>query len=234
MKRMTIVSLIVFTCFAALTTVCGADERYYVWTYDYASLAKGNSEIEYYLTTTTSDRQTSKQADWQHQLELEYGITDHLDIGLYQVFEQPAGGPFQYDGFKARLRYRVAEKNQLPLDLVLYVEHEEVANGDNAFEGKVIVAKDIGKWNMAYNQIYERKYNSGKGEHEYAVGVSYDIDPQFRLGIESKGSYTEGEYSAGPSIAWVGNRIWANIGALYGLNKRTNDRQIRFILGIPF
>ncbi len=58
--------------------------------------------------------------------------------------------------------------------------------------------------------------------------------PAFRFGIESKGSYTEKEYAAGPTLAWVGNRIWADIGAVYGLNKNTNDREVRFMLGVPF
>ena len=226
--------LVLLVCGLVITADGHADEKYYVWTYDYSSLAKGSAEIEYYLTTTTRDRQTSSQTDWQHQVELEYGLTDHLDVALYQVFEQPAGGAFHYGGFKARVRYRVAEKDELPIDVVLYAEHEEATDGDNAFEGKVILAKDLGKINLAYNQIYERKYNSGKGEHEYAAGVSYEVEPSVRFGLESKGSFTEGEYSAGPTLAWSGGRIWANIGALYGFNRKTSDRQIRFLLGLPF
>jgi hypothetical protein len=38
----------------------------------------------------------------------------------------------------------------------------------------------------------------------------------------------------GPTLAWLGNRIWANIGAVYGLNSNTNDREVRFMLGVPF
>ncbi len=219
---------------AVLSPAVRADEKYYVWTYDYSSLAKGNSEIEYYLTATTKDRQTSGRSDWEHQVELEYGITDHLDAGLYQVFAQQAGDSLQYAGFKFRLRYRVAEKNQLPVDIVFYAEHKESTLGESLFEGKVFLAKDFGKLNIAYNQIYERGYSSGKGEYEYAVGASYELKPWLRMGVESKGSYSEGEYAAGPTISWVGDRIWGNLGILYGLNRLTDDRSVRLLLGIPF
>ena len=64
--------------------------------------------------------------------------------------------------------------------------------------------------------------------------MSYEIVPWFRAGVESKGSYGEGEYAAGPTLAWTGSRIWANIGAVFGLNRNTNDREVRFILGVPF
>ena len=233
MKRSIIGAIAAFVL-VLVGTGARADEKYYVWTYDYSTLASGSSEIEYYFTGVAADRQMSKKNDWQHQVELEYGITDHLDIGVYQIIEQPADDALHYAGYKARLRYRVAERNTFPLDIVLYAEHEEKIRGQNAFEGKLILAKDIGKLNLSYNQIYERTYSSGKGEHEYAVGISYQINPFFRIGVESKGSHTEGEYAAGPTIAWAGSRFWTNVGVLYGLNRRTNDREVRFVLGIPF
>ncbi len=87
---------------------------------------------------------------------------------------------------------------------------------------------------MAYNQIYDRPYETGVTEHEYAAGISYEMVPWLRVVVESKGSYTENEYTVGPSFAWTGSRIWANIGAVYALNHKTNDSEIRFLLGIPF
>jgi hypothetical protein len=211
-----------------------ADQKNYVWTYDYGTLARGSSEVEFYQTAVTKDIQTRNASDWKQQVELEYGITDHLDAALYQMYEQPADGAMSYAGYKLRLRYRVAERNQLPVDLLLYAEHQVNITDENAFEGKLIFAKDIGNMNIAYNQIYERGYIEKKDKHEYAAGVSYLYVPWLSIGIESKGSYTEKEYAAGPTIAWMGNRIWANIGAVYGLNRKTNDREVRFLLGVPF
>ncbi|OGW34623.1 MAG: hypothetical protein A2010_17570 [Nitrospirae bacterium GWD2_57_9] len=212
-----------------------ADQRSYVWTYEYLTLSKDHAELEYYQTAVTKDRQSDNSSDWQQQLELEYGLTDHLDAALYQVFDQKENDKMKYSGYKFRLRYRIAEKDVLPLDVLLYVEHQEKVDGKNVFEGKLILAKDIGKVNFAYNQIYKNTYASGdSADHEYAAGVSYEVTPAVRVGVESKGNYRTDKYSAGPTIAWIGGRIWANLGAVYGLNRRTDDRQVRFLLGVPF
>lgn len=212
-----------------------ADQRSYVWTYEYLTLSKDHAELEFYQTAVTKDRQSDNSSDWQQQLELEYGLTDCLDAALYQVFDQKENDKMKYAGYKFRLRYRLAEKNTLPVDVLLYAEHQEKVDAKNVFEGKVILAKDIGKLNIAYNAIYKNTYVSGdKATHEYASGVSYEVTPAFRFGVESKGNYTEGKYFAGPTLSWVGGRIWANVGASYGLNRNTNDREVRFLLGVPF
>jgi hypothetical protein len=212
-----------------------ADQRNYVWTYEYGTVSKGNAEIEFYQTGVMKDKDVRSASDWTQQLELEYGITDRLDVGIYQVYSQAADTPsMTYEGFKLKARYRVAEKNELPVDVLFYLEHEQSTIEGRIFEGKLILAKDLGRFNLAYNQIYERSYETGRGEHGYAAGVSYEIVPWFHVGVESKGSYTEGEFAAGPTLAWIGNRIWANLGAVYALNNKTNDREVRFLLGIPF
>lgn len=218
-------------------TEARAAQRIFVWTEEYGTLAKGNAEIEFWNTAVTADIQTRNASDWTQQVELEYGITDHFNIALYQVYEQAADSPsLVYEGYKVELKYRIAEKNQLPVDVLLYGEQEMSTSEGNVMEGKLILAKEIGRVSVAYNQIYERKLNAeeGKGEHEYAAGISYEVMPWLRLGVESKGSYTEGENAIGPTIAWLGNRVWANLGAVYGLNHKTNDREVRFLLGVPF
>src|SRR3989338_6106239 len=88
-----------------------ADRRSYVWTYEYQTMPKGHAEIEYYLTEEQKNIEKAKPNTWKHWLELEYGITDHWDISMYQQFKQtnPATGSssFEYDGFKVRTRYRI-------------------------------------------------------------------------------------------------------------------------------
>lgn len=227
--------LLAIVILAFFGSVARADQRAYVWTYEYLTLAKDSAEIEFYQTAVTKDRQKDNSSDWQQQVELEYGLTDHLDAALYQVYEQKENDKMKYSGYKYRLRYRFAEKNVLPIDVLLYAEHQEKVDAKNVFEGKLILAKDIGRLNVAYNQIYKNTYASGdNADHEYAAGVSYEMIPSVRFGVESKGNYRTDKYAAGPTIAWVGGRIWANLGAVYGLNRRTNDREVRFLLGIPF
>ena len=212
-----------------------AAQRNYVWTEEYGTLAKGNAEFEFYNTAVTHDIQTRNASDWEQKFELEYGITDHLNASIYQVYAQPVDGSgLKYVGYNIELKYRIAEANKLPVDILLYAENEVTSIEGNRFEGKIIFAKDVGSLNLTYNQIYEREYSTGREEHEYAAALSYEVKPWLRLGAESKGSYTNDEYAIGPTVAWMGNRIWIDIGAVFGLNRTTNDREVRFLLGIPF
>jgi hypothetical protein len=199
------------------------------------TLSRDHAELEYYQTAVTKDRQKDSSSDWQQQIELEYGITDRLDAALYQVYEQKENDRMKYAGYKFRLRYRIADKSRLPVDILLYAEHQEKVDAENAYEGKLILAKDIGKLNVAYNQIYKNTYASGDhADPEYAAAASVEITPVLRFGVESKGNYRTDKYAAGPTLSWVGGRIWANIGAVYGLNQKTTDREVRFLLGVPF
>lgn len=217
------------------STGAWAAQKTYVWTEEYATLAKGNAEIEFWNTAVTQDVQTRNASDWQQKVELEYGITDRLNASLYQIYEQAAdSNSLTYVGYNVELKYRIADANMLPVDVLLYAETEVSTVEGSVYEGKIILSKDIGRFNASYNQIYERVKNTGAGDNAYAAGISYELAPWLRIGVESKGSYTGDEYAVGPTLSWMGSRIWANLGAVYGLNRNTNDREVRFVLGIPF
>jgi len=98
------------------------------------------------MTTELPDTDKSKVSTWKHWFELEYGITDHWDVSMYQQLKQSnteTSDKFEYDGFKLRTRYRNAEKNKLPIDTLLYLEYIRNDNLEkpNVLEGKVVLAK---------------------------------------------------------------------------------------------
>jgi hypothetical protein len=214
------------------------DKRSYVWTYEYLVMPRGEFEFEYYLTLALPDKDKSDINIWKYYLEFEHGIADNMDIALYQVFKQTNGqngSHYQYSGFKVRLRYRIGEKGKFFIDPLLYFEYIQESNFSKPgkFEGKVILAKDIGRFNFAYNHTIEREFgSSGETEYEYALGLSYEISPLLRLGLESKGNYSEGKYAWGPTISH-GGRLWVSFGLLFALNGRTDDIQARVIVGVP-
>ena len=227
--------MVLMVLFLGLGREGQAAQRNYVWTEEYGTVAKGNAEVEFYNTAVTQDVQTRSASDWQQKVELEYGITDRLNASLYQVYEQAAdSNSLTYIGYNIELKNRIAETKVLPVDVLLYAETEVSTVEGKVYEGKIILSKDIGRFNASYNQIYERIKDTGKGDSAYAAGASYELAPWLRIGVESKGSYTDGAYAAGPTLAWIGNRIWASIGAVYGLNRKTSDREVRFVLGVPF
>ncbi len=218
-----------------------ADRRSYVWTYEYQTMPKGQSEIEYYLTHKVADfNRYHRKNVWDNQVEYEYGLTDRWDLAVYQRWEQTntkSEDEFEYTGTKLRTRYRFSEKGVWPLDTLLYLEYiwPDYSGSPQKIEGKIILAKDFGKYNLAYNQIIVKGINNnGVTEHEYAIGLSYEFNPRLKIALESKGNFTEEKYYLGPTVSWATEKFWVNLGALRGLNDISDDFQIRLIVGIPF
>jgi len=240
MKRIVIAFSGILVICLSISQSALADRRSYVWTYEYMTMPKGMSEIEYYLTEEQPDIETAKPNTWKHYIELEYGITDHWDVAVYQRLKQSNKkdeSELEYDGFKLRTRYKIAEKNKLPIDTLLYLEYirDDDFDNPNVLEGKVILAKDLGGLNLSYNQIIKQVLEpDGETEYEYAAGLSYAVRPTFRIGIESKGNYTEGKYYVGPTVAWTPGRFWTALGVAAGLNGESDDIQTRLIVGVPF
>ncbi len=237
--RKTLVIIFSLVLTLLVTSRAYADRRSYVWTYAYQTVAKGQAEFEYYVTNEVPHLDKSATNTWKHWFELEYGLTDRWDIGMYQQFKQTNGSSssFEYDGFKIKTRYRLGESGQFFVDPLLYLEYirNDNLSNPNVFEGKLVLAKDIGQWNMAYNQILEQEIEKGGStEHEYAFGLSYEVKPSFKVGLETKGSYSDKEYYLGPTISWAAEKFWLTLGAAGGLNNKSDDFQARAIVGIPF
>lgn len=218
-----------------------ADRRGYVWTYEYSTMPAGILEGEYYLTLKVPDSDARETSVWQHQVELEYGLTDDLDVGLYQVFEQSRGpggaSEFSYEGFKARGRYKLLKKDAFLVDPLLYVEYIRESDLDepDEVEAKLVMSRDLGRWNVAYNVIVERELESdAEWVHEFAAGVRYVMESGLSYGVEGKGSYTEDEYAAGPVVSMETESLWVVLGSAIGLNEETEDIQVRLIAGHAF
>ncbi len=217
-----------------------ADRRSFVWTYEYMTMPKGTWEVEYYLTSEVSDINRSNINTLKQWLEIEYGITDKWDVALYQMWKfknKRFENDSEYEGFKVRTRYRFGKKGQFIVDPLVYLEYIRDANWHkpNVLEAKLVLAKDIGNFNLSYNQIVKGNLESDAiAEWEYAIGTNYAFSNYFHLGLESKGNYTKDKFAAGPTISFATKKFWVSLGAAFGLNERTDDLQTRLIVGIPF
>ena len=241
MRKLRWVCLVLLAGAGLMGGAARADRRGYVWTYEYMTMPRGEFELEYYLTMKAPDVDDfDNKNTWEHQTELEYGITDHWDVALYQRWQQTNTADedkFEYTGTKLRTRYRLGEKGLYPLDTLLYLEYlrPDSSHEPEFLEGKLVLARDFGKFNVAYNQILKAAIShDGETEHEYALGLGYELDPTWRFALESTGNFTEDKYYLGPTVAWGGKRAWLAAGVLTGLNERSDDLRFRLILGIPF
>ena len=229
-----------FVLIAGITKDADADRRAYVWTYEYQTMPKNHAEIEYYLTEEQKNIDKAKPNIWKHWLELEYGITDHWDISMYQQFKQSnttSSSTFEYDGFKVRTRYRILKKGKLPIDTLLYLEYIRNDNLEkpNALEGKIIFAKDIDKFNISYNMIFEyQPKNNWRYVHKYALGLSYEVLDNLRIAFEAAGSYSEKKHYLGPTLSLLQPEFRINFGPQWGQNDNSNFLNVKLILGFPF
>jgi hypothetical protein len=113
--RMPSPSLLHRASFGAVTTalVClalpaRANPRPLPYSYPYETLPAEEAELETYVDITPvrivdPEDATGNGRIWDQQYrlqtEFEYGITDRLELGLYLVLANEAGGPLAFDGF---------------------------------------------------------------------------------------------------------------------------------------
>jgi hypothetical protein len=242
-----------FCLIALLATEARADRRIFGYVYPYQTLPQDTLELEHYLDaginhwdnpdTVKQERDWTRVA-WQHQFELEYGVTDHLEVALYNVFSQAPFGDFRYDGLKLRSRYRFAEQGQLAVDPAVYLEL--VYFGDKVeAEGMLILAKRVGRFEFAFNAKVEEAYqlNDKAWELELTplLGIGYHLTNGFSVGIESmvmlerEGGELEyvGSY-LGPALSVSTGRFYWTTAAQAQLGKKDGIPavQVRSLIGL--
>ncbi len=215
-----------------------ADQRNYVWTYQYKTMLKGASELELYQTTKL--RETD---NWEYRVELEHGLTERWDFSVYQIFSQDEGGSFKWNAVKLRTRYRIGEQGQYFMDPLLYLEYSKKIDLDKPqkLEGKLILAKTIGRFNLAVNPVYEVFFSPGtKREAGLDVGMSWEFSRRFSLGLESTSRWefengaTVASSYLGPTISLSAGKVWYAVGTAWGITDESDNARVRFLMGVLF
>ncbi len=230
------VFLILMMLTSWLTSEAYADRRSYVWTYEYLTMERGEAELESYFTLSTPDMGDMEgNTVTDLQFELEVGMSDRFDFAIYQVFSQYPEESLKYKGYKLRARYRFGEQGQYVLDPLAYVEYKGKPDfSEHGIELKIILAKDIGRFNMALNPILELELNGEtEVEAEYAIGLNYEILSLLSAGLEFKGS--ESGHYVGPTIGHGVEQLWMTLGAAFpitDIDEGKPEFQIRLLVGI--
>lgn len=213
-----------------------ADNRRYVWTYEYQTMPRGKAEIEHYTSLSSPDIKHLKGTmSTEHQIEVEIGMTDHFDFSIYQKFNQAPNEGLRYDGYKLRARYRIGEKNHYFVDPLIYLEYIGKPDfSEHGIELKLILAKDFDRLNISFNPIIEfEREDEWETEPKYALGASYKVAELLSLGLEAKGG-NNGHYF-GPVISHGNENYWFVLGSalkLGTIKEENPEFQIRMILGL--
>ena len=217
-----------------------ADRKFYLFTYQYATLPKGAAELETWILRQDDDA-VGRQIDGELQLEGEFGITDRLDISLYTILKKEGSSALDWDASKIEAKYRLGQPGAWPVDIELYAEYEQPfkVHGWGEPEFKLILARDFGRVNLAGNLIFAKPVDDETGRHlawekEWAAGASYELSPRVNLGVEGHGSFTESNAKIGPVLSYQGEKAWIALGPYFGLTSRDGNTGARMILGFAF
>lgn len=224
------------------------------FSYPYMTLSKGNLELEVYSDVNPvrvlADPANPQAGNiwapaYRLQNEFEYGLTDHVELGFYQVFEAtPLDGgdnSLGFDGLKWRVRTRLAEAGQWPVDVSLYFELETM-HDELSFEGKVNLERRFGpvRWlaNLWAEEQIKRPLDTtahGRGA-EFIInpttGFTFEVTPTFQPGIEywargnlaPKGATAQDrnndkvQHFLGPTAHLNFGKLWLTLGLYAHLN----------------
>ncbi|NHZ87407.1 MAG: hypothetical protein GWP19_16315 [Planctomycetia bacterium] len=163
-------------------------------------------------------------------------MNDRFDFAIYQVFGQTPNSSFIYKGYKMRFRYRFGEKGAYLVDPLLYFEYKGKPDfSEHGLEGKLILAKDIGNFNVAINPVIEYEYegDSWESEIKYYAGIRYKIGELLTFGLEAQGG-RNGHY-VGPVISHGTGKAWVTFGSAVAITDIKNNKpqlMLRMIIGI--
>lgn len=249
-QKVAILSLLSLLSLAASAI---AGERHFANVYETTTAAKGEFEFENWVTWKTRRGEGDNANLWKFRHEIEYGITDRLQLGVYLANwtltrDATHRNTTRYESAAAELIYRMSHPTTDALGSALYLEIE---GGHDLFalEGKLLLQKNIGRFVFAWNGVIEAEW-SGRGlmertgTLEQTFGVSYQITPKVSVGGELVHEVSFEDWSksgpnvlfAGPNVSWRFKRGYITAATLFQCTRAAGepDIQTRVIFGIHF
>ena len=226
-----------------------ASAREYLLNQAYDTAKRGEVEVELYNDMHFTDADNDDSYNSKHQLEVEYGVLDHLQLGYYEVYTWNRADDWERDEFKIEAKLRFAEAGRWPADVALYSEYKN-PNGHRAvhsdeLENKVILSKRLGPLTLVGNVVFEKTLNTGSHwAYEYTAGLSYDLTPRIRLALETQQGLGEsGKFGINRNHPWYlvpglsvafGPHVKLLAGPAFGLTRGSDDFQLKSIVEVEF
>lgn len=247
-----VASLFAGTVLTSLTSQADAGNRPFTYLYEATTSPKGMIEYEQWVTWKARRGDPGAMNEFQFRHEIEFGITDRLQLGLYlSNWKYVTGGGTSealWDSVSVEAIYNLTSPTKDWLGSAVY---GEITVGDRVveIEGKLILQKDIGNWTFAYNAELKAEWEGSglrddKGEFEQAFGVSYQINPSWSVGgellheVEFDHWNTTGDHVVylGPNVSYRWKGGFVTTAVLFQATgiKDEADVQTRLIFGFNF
>ena len=229
-----------------------ASERRFAYVYEATTMPKGAVEYEQWVTWKTDKVSDSSFNRFDFRHELEFGLTDRLQLGVYlsdwRHQQDDSGRRTKWRDAAVELIYNLTDPTQDVFGSALYAE---IKVGDEflELEGKIILQKNIGKWALAWNGTIEAEwegdsYSEDNGEFEQTFGASYQFDPRLLVGVELLHEIEFEDWSeTGDDVVYLGPNVslrtstwWLTIAPLFQVTSVDGepDFQTRLLIGFDF
>lgn len=242
------------TALLATAVSASAGQRKFVYSYEVLTAPVGSVEFENWVTWKhRGGAGRVDRFDFRH--ELEFGVTDRLQIGLYLAdwrltdTRDERRTTYQHSGVS--VIYNLSNPTTDFLGAALY---GEVLVGGHVIEleGKLLLQKNFGPVSLVYNAIIEaewegeslRHLDERSGEFVQTLGVSYQLTPNFMFGAELLHEVALPEWRAegksvvfaGPNVSVRAGRFFATVAGLFRVTDHDEepDVQTRLIFGVDF
>lgn len=211
----------------------------------------GELEIEY-RPSVTVDGDDAKHGEQVHLIGVGYGVTSWWFTELYGEWEREAGPGEEaaFEAFEWENRFQLTNPGENWVDFGILAEYERTDSGSapDKIEIALLFAKNLGKFDLTYNLVFEREVGGGASEDVdlgHALQLKYRLDRTFEPGIEIFGEFgpidniagfNEEAHYAGPIVEGEaplgegGLKLKYNAGYLFGLSDEAADGVIKAII----
>ncbi len=197
------------------------------------------SEIEY-RTLYKMDGNNSKDGTQFHRLSFEHSITERLSAEFYAIGKKTPANDFSIDSYELESKLQLTEQGEFWADwgILFEFERDTALNKWEAGVG-VLWEKQWGEWIGAVNFITAYEFGSGINntiETELHSQVKYRwsryLEPAVELYIDEK-AFGLGPVFLGSLKLGINKLNW-ELGLIFGLNDKTAEQNLRFLLDFEF
>jgi hypothetical protein len=148
--------------------------------------------------------------------ELEYGIDNHLNLALLGIESREPHGPARWSGAGVEAVYDLGQIGKTGVDAGLYLEYGNGLNGrPDKLEGKILLAKRVGRFEGLLNLIVERPLNAPNhgnfASYGYAASATWSVAGSVRIGVEALGDLGSDRGFLGRQGAYLGPQLKAEL-----------------------
>lgn len=251
--RTTLMPLALATAFIAPALHALAGQRKFAYTYETTTAPKGAIEVENYVTWKRGSEGGKRTNQFNFRHELETGVTDRFQLGFYVAdWSYNNSDPqkhLRYEHSAIEAIYSLTNPTTDWLGSAVYLEVVG-AKSLLEIEGKLLLQKNLGRVNIAYNATIEGEWegvhlsDERNGEFAETLGVSVELNRNLSVGAELLHEIEIPEWEraedsivfAGPNASVRAGRFFATAACLFQLTDIAGepDVQTRLIFGFSF